>query len=102
MAIPRGSTPLHTFTLPVEAESVRTVKITYAQDDTVVLAKKSPDVTVSGNKASVRLTQEDTIRLDQEKRVQIQVRVLTINGDSLPSEIITTTVLCLLDDEVLT
>ena len=97
----KGTTPLHTFSLPFDTESVKTIQITYAQDDVVKLTKKNPDVQLSGNTASVKLTQEDTLKFNADSCVEIQVRVLTTGGDALASDIIKTGCRRILDDEVL-
>lgn len=76
----QGTTPTHTFTLPISVEMIKTVEITYAQGGKMVLQKGNADVEMTGNKVILRLTQEDTFRLDATKPVQIQLRPLLVNG----------------------
>lgn len=97
----RGSTPTHVFTLPFGAETVKTVEITYAQNEAIKLQKTNADCVLEGNAVSVKLTQEDTFKFDEKPLVEIQIRVLTLGGDVIPSDIMYTTVKRCLSDEVL-
>lgn len=84
----RGTTPTHLFNLPIDTALIDKIKITYAQNGVVVLTKEKEDCKFEGSTATVRLTQEDTLKFDAS-RVQIQVRVLTTGGDAMASDIIT-------------
>ena len=97
----RGSTPTHIFTLPFGVETVKTVEITYAQNEEVKLKKTDVDCVLEGSTVSVKLTQEDTFKFDEKPLVKIQIRVLTLDGDVIPSEIMYATVKECLSDEVL-
>ena len=97
----RGTTPTHTFTLPFDAEIIKSVKVTYVQDGKQVLAKKNPLVQLNGNTATLKLTQEETLMFSDETDVEIQIRILTTGGDTLGSYPMRIPVLCCLDDEVL-
>ena len=58
-----GGTPLHEFELDLaEMPSVVDVLISYTQNGRVILRKKLKDCTLEGNKLSVRLTPEDTLK----------------------------------------
>lgn len=97
----RGSTPTHIFTLPFGAETVKTIEITYAQNEKVKLQKANADCVLEGNTVSIKLTQEDTFKFDEKPLVEIQIRVLTLGGDVIASDIMYTTVKRCLSDEVL-
>ena len=97
----RGTTPTHTFTLPFGADVIKSVRIVYAQDGDVKITKTGDDVTGEENTITTRLTQEDTLALDCTKTVEIQVRILTLGGDALSSDIIRTNVNRCLENEVL-
>lgn len=96
----RGTTPTHTFTLPIEAKNVSDALIVYFQGDKKILRKTASECHMEGNTISVDLTQEETLRFRCDK-AQIQVKVLTTDGKALVSNIITTEVLKSLADEVL-
>lgn len=79
----RGTTPKHTFHLPICTENIESVRVTYAQNGAVVLVKNTADCEVGDMTVSVKLTQEDTLNFDANKTVKIQLRVLTKSGDAL-------------------
>ena len=96
----RLSTPTHTFTLDIDMMIVKTIRIVYAQDDSVILVKRGEDVLIDGNTVSVRLTQEETRLFSASSTVSIQLDILTTDGDVLHSDIIKTLVQDVLLDEV--
>ena len=97
----QGTNPVHTFKLPFSTEAVQSIRILYAQDDEVVVAKETADCTLEGDKATVELTQEDTLSFNHKKKVEIQVRVLTVDGKSLVSDPKCVTVRQCLDKDVI-
>lgn len=97
----RGTTPIHTFTLPFDVSVIKTVKVIYAQDDIQLFCKRTEDCELDGSVIRVGLTQEETFLFDCKKQVQIQIRVLTLNGDSISTDVINVSVKKCLDYEVL-
>ena len=97
----RGTTPTHTFTLPIDSDQCVKVRIIYAQDNVVLIKIDGDRVAYSGDTVSCKLTQEETQALDCMKLCDVQVRVLTVAGDAMASEIIRVKVGRCLDDEVL-
>lgn len=97
----RGTTPTHIFSLPFNTEIISKCRVIYSQNDEIKLKKETEDVTMQDNVVSLKLTQEDTFALECTKYVDVQVRVLTVDGDSLVSDIITVPVSKCLDSEVL-
>lgn len=97
----RGTTPTHTFKLPFDASIVQKAMVIYAQNDAVVLEKQAQDCTMQDNEISVTLTQEDTLKFDCHFKVQIQLRILTNQGQALASDIHIVSVGKCLNDEVL-
>lgn len=97
----RGTTPTHKFNIPFDTSLVDEVKITYAQDDEIILIKGTTDCTLLDNAIEVKLSQEDTFKFDHNKVVQIQIRILTIHGEALASVVEKIGVSKCLDDEVL-
>jgi hypothetical protein len=97
----QGTTPKHTFTLPFDTSIVAKVRVVYAQRDDVKIVKTEADAEMQGNNLSVKLTQEDTLQLNGSLKTHIQVRVVTHDGDSFVSDIITVNTDRCLDGEVL-
>lgn len=97
----RLTTPEHKFTLQIDPSVISKVRITYAQNNAIVLTKEGEEVSLDGNVARVKLTQEETKKFTADKEVEIQVRVLTLGNDALASDIIKVDVKKVLDDEVM-
>lgn len=97
----RGTTPVHTFTIPFDTGNVESAKVIYTQGDEQILCKKTTECSMSGNTISVMLTQEETFLFDCSKHCKVQLRVLTKDGVALASHIVTVNVHTCLDDEVL-
>ena len=99
----KGTTPMHTFGVPsyFDVNGIKSLEITYAQDDNALFVKGLSDCEINGQDISTKLTQEETFLFDVEKPVQIQIRILTIYGDVVSSDIILTMAKKCLDNEVL-
>lgn len=97
----RGTTPTHVFQLPIDAGTLKEVRITYKQHSKVVLEKTEADVTMEGRTISFVLTQEESMRFESGVTVKLQVKVLTVNGTVLASPIREFTVEDILNSEVL-
>jgi hypothetical protein len=97
----RGTTPTHEFNIPFNTSVIKEVKITYAQNNEAVVEKKTSDCKLVDQTISVTLTQEDTFKFDCKKPVEIQVRILTFNGDALSTVPQIVGVCKCLDNEVL-
>lgn len=97
----RGTTPTHTFTIPFDAEQIKSVRVVYAQTGQVVLAKETEACTLNGNTVTLKLTQEESLRFHDMKNVEIQLRVLLHDGNALTSDIVSVYVSRCLDDEVI-
>ena len=100
----RLSTPTHRFELDLPDEvigKIDSIMITYAQGGAVVLDKRGNDVTIEGRTAITKLTQEDTKKFTPGTRVEMQIRFLTVAGDSFPSNIMTADCERVLNDEVM-
>lgn len=98
----RGTTPTHSFTTDIHTSQIKEVKIIYAQADEIVFSKETEDCTFDGNTISTTLTQEETFSLDCKKMVQIQIRVLTLDGAVRSTVVQQVKVEKCLDNEVLT
>ena len=97
----RLTTPEHKFTLKIDPSVIDKIRITYAQNNVIILTKEGNDVSIDDNIAKVKLTQEETKKFTAGKEAEIQVRVLTLGNDALASDIIKIDVTKVLDDEVM-
>ena len=97
----KGTTPTHTFTLDQDTNIIKELKISYYQNDELVLVKRTADCTISGNTIVTKLSQEDTFKFIGNANVMIIIRVLTHSGDALMTEPMYSAVRKCLDDEVL-
>lgn len=98
----KGTTPTHIFTLPFDTGMIKTIQVAYAQGGVVMLTKGNADCTFDQNMVSVRLSQEDTFLFAENACVEVQVRVLTMEGEALASGIMRIRCKDILTDEVLT
>lgn len=99
--MPKGTNPWNTYKLPFSTDLVRKVRVIFAQRDGIKIRKTEKDAVMEGNIVKVRLTQEDTFRLNEKLPVEHQVRVMTKDGDVFKSHVETFTVDKCLDMEVL-
>ena len=83
----RGTTPTLEFVLPFDTGQLSCAYVTVSQNRTVVVDKPLEDCNCEKNKLSVRLTQEDTLKLESDCVSEIQIRAKTISGDTLASNI---------------
>ncbi len=97
----RGTTPTLEFEMPFETNIIAEAFVTLSQNDVVVVDKQLQDCTCDTNKLSVRLTQEETLKLDCKCKTEIQVRVRTVEGEALASCIITVNTDRILKDGVI-
>lgn len=96
-----GTTPTHTFEVPFDLTTAKRVRLIYSQNNKVLFVKEKDALTINGGVIEHKLTQEETLAFDTRYLVEIQIRVLTETDDALASDIITTTVGRLLEDEVM-
>lgn len=97
----KGTTPTHVFKVPLESAQIQNVEITYSQSDEEAFRKGVSDCVIEDYKISVQLKQEDTLKLNHKKKVQIQIRVRTVNGEVMSSRVIQREVEQCLSGEVL-
>lgn len=83
----RGTTPTLEFDFPFDTSLLSTAYITLAQNEEVVLEKELTDCNCGKRTLSVRLKQEETLKLQCDCKTEIQVRAKTLEGDSLASDI---------------
>lgn len=102
----RGTTVPHTFKLPTDIPKGSLVRLVYAQKPggikKVLFVKTGKDVTVSGNSVSTKLTQEETLSVDDRLPVLAQVRFLTPENEARGTRVIEISAEECLEDEVMT
>lgn len=86
----RGTTPTHTFTFGESLSGAKFDKIfiTYKQGEKTIVEKSTDDITVTESAFIVKLSQAETL-LFSPGQVRIQIRVKTVMGEALASNIIT-------------
>lgn len=110
----RATTPTHKFCFrEVNPDDFKTILITYAQNDRIVLEKGKDDLTITSEDvegethyhASLKLTQEETklfsLQSGKTGSVYIQVRACDYDGNVVASNMIKVSLLDVLNDEVL-
>ena len=97
----RATTPTHTFNIPFASEIISDILVTYKQGEKIVLEKRKADLTNSGTEWSYRLTQSETASFTAGEAVLIQIRVTTLGGEAVASDIYKLAVNQVLNDEVL-
>ena len=85
----RGTTPTHEFTTDIDLTTANEIYITYKQGGKVRVEKKLPDITVTAEKLTVDLTQEETLAFNISDNVEIQIRALT-GTNAIASNVINT------------
>lgn len=78
-----GTTPRHTFKVPVDTGRIKTIKLVYIQLDEEILTKRTADFTLGDKQISVKLTQEETFLFDYDITATIELRIVTLDGDVL-------------------
>ena len=87
MSIAQGTTPTHYFDLPFDCGVIEAIRVTYKQEDEIVLEKELPDCSFDGNTVSVNLTQEETLGFDHNHICKIQLHCKTHDGQYLSSKV---------------
>lgn len=97
----RGTTPTICFHLPFDLEEIEELWLTIAQRGKEVITKEKADMEYDNGTFSVKLTQDETLRLDARQKTQVQLRVKFITGDAIASDPQTVNVDDILKDGVI-
>lgn len=97
----RGTTSTLQFAFPFELNNVAELWVTLKQDNNIVLDKTLIDCELDGSVLTLRLTQQDTLKLNAFLPVAIQIRIRTNDGNAVASNIITTSVGQILKDGII-
>lgn len=83
----RGTTPTIPFTIDGSTENIAQMELYIANSQGLILEKKLSEMTVSGNEVSVKLTQADTLKLQDNSFVKLQIRILYKDGTVVASDV---------------
>lgn len=97
----QGSTPKHTFKLPFDTSLIDKIRVTYAQNGIPLLTKEKEDCTLEGDTVTIRLSQEETLKFDENARVQVQIKAKSTDEDVTISKILSIPLYPVLDKEVI-
>lgn len=97
----QGTTPKHVFVLPFHSDAVKSCEILYWQNGNEILKKTLDSCVAEGTEISVKLTQSETFLFADDAFVEIQLRVLTHDGEALASKVMQISVHRCLSQEVL-
>lgn len=103
--MPIGTNPWYTYRLPSDFDTSQVAKVRFVirQRDGVKVVKteNDEDVKIEGNLVNIRLTQEDTFRLNAKLPGERQLRIKTKAGDLFKTKPETFMINDCLDREVL-
>lgn len=97
----RGTTPTHIFILPIETKIIKSLRVSYQQNNEIVFEKTENDVTLLGTSIKLKLSQEETLMLAENVPVQVQLKVLTSDEVVMASAIKNIPVKVIINEEVL-
>ena len=98
----RGTTPTITVSTDFDVDSCKSVWFTLRQRD-VEITKEKGDMLITDDGFSVTLTQEDTLKLDENgPDAGAQVRALTDTGQAFASNVVNIPIQQILKDGVIT
>lgn len=86
--ITRGTTPLIQCIFPFELSSLTEVFLTIKQRGKVIIEKGIDEADENDKILTFRLTQEDTLKLDEKVPAEMQVRAKTNTGTAPASNVV--------------
>ncbi len=100
----RATTPTHVFTFPedINPSECERILVTYKQGNQIVFEVREDKLTINGQDVSYKFTQEEANLFGDQRKANVQVRILLGGGEALASDIIPFGVDPVLNDEVLT
>lgn len=87
--IPRGTTPDLKFTLPFDTAVLAECWVTLAQRGRVIINKTLSECKTEGKVLTVSLTQEETLKFDESRQIEVQLRARDSAGHAYRSQIFT-------------
>lgn len=104
--ITRWSAPKNVLRFPISVDFIKQIRVTYAQGKgadgkpNIVFTKTEADCEFKDNAVSYTLSQEETLGLDPQELVDIQVQGYDRHGAPFVSDIVHRTVIDILNEEV--
>lgn len=83
-----GCTEKHSFIIPFKPNEISAVSIVYEQNDRIVLKKTLKDCDFEGNEIFARISQEESLIFEDNRSVNIQLKIRLIDGTVTKSKII--------------
>lgn len=84
----RGTTPTLEFIIPFDTGQLAEAFVSLSQNEVVIIDKALTECQCNGDKLIVRLTQEETLKLECDIVTEIQIRARTLEGEAIASQII--------------
>lgn len=84
----RGTTPTLEFVIPFDTGQLAEAFVSLSQNEVVIIDKALTECQCNGDKLIVRLTQEETLKLECDIVTEIQIRARTLEGEAIASQII--------------
>lgn len=97
----RGTTPTLEIELPFDSSELSEMYITLSQNKEVIIDKDISECVCDGVIVTLRLSQEDTLKLSDRYNTEIQIRAKTQLGDVIASDIMTVPTYRILKDGVI-
>ena len=88
--IPRGCTCENSFLFPFDEKEVATLCITYKEDEVIKLQKHLEDCIFKDGRIYVLLSQEDTLKFNNNAFIKIQIRAKLTDGAATKSNVMET------------
>ena len=82
----KGTTQGYSFTIPFDASEVKSVIVSFGQNDIETLCKKTEDCIIEGHLVTVRLSQQDTLAFEEGCYLQAQLRILKTDGEAVSTK----------------
>ena len=84
----RGTTPTHIFNTDVDLSDATDIYLTYQVGGENVIEKTKDELEVSPESITVRLSQADTLAIDANEYVYMQIRAKFADGTAIASNVI--------------
>lgn len=83
----RGTTPTLEFVIPFDTSMLACAHVTLSQNGRIVIDKALDECSCEESKLTVKLTQEETLKLECDCITEIQIRARTTDGEAMASNI---------------